>query len=109
MGKDLRGKDLITLRDNFHKLEDCFKEIKIELDSFCEKGNQAAAKRARKKLMEITRIAKTVRNLIQDAKINAIEYPSKNLSSPGKEKHNSDKILNRLNPKLIDLVGIDKN
>ena len=109
MSKKLRSKDLISLKDSFHKFETCYKDIKIEFDNFCEKSNQNAAKRARKKLMEITRLAKEIRNSIQSAKENAIEDSTKIVSTIKPEnKDESQRILKKLNPRLEEMVGLDK-
>ncbi len=45
-----------------------FGQFLIEYESFDQKGNKAAAVRARKNLLEVGRLTKTMRNEIQERK-----------------------------------------
>ena len=54
--------------ENHLKLKALFEEYQIEQDKFENKGVKASATRARKALMEITKLAKVRRVEIQDKK-----------------------------------------
>ena len=45
-----------------------FEEFTSDMEKFNEKGNKAAGTRARKSLMEISKLCKTLRSEIQDSK-----------------------------------------
>jgi hypothetical protein len=47
-----------------------------QLDSFVEKGNKSAARKSRKNLMNLQKLGKTLRNLIQEGKETLIEEAS---------------------------------
>lgn len=47
--------------DNFEELELLINQLKVDLEKFYHKGNQAASVRARKKLQEIKEQAQTIR------------------------------------------------
>lgn len=51
--------------DEFKKL---FDEFLVDYDSFTDKGNKAAARRARKALLEMGKLTKVVRAEIQEAR-----------------------------------------
>jgi hypothetical protein len=56
--------------EKFNDLKGLFDSLSVEVDSFYNKGNKAAAKRARKALQEIGNITKVFRKEISE-KVNA--------------------------------------
>ena len=54
--------------DNLEKIQDQFADFLVEYNNFNSKGNKSAGTRARKALMEITKLAKDIRKEIQDKK-----------------------------------------
>ena len=54
--------------DNLEKIQDQFADFLVEYNTFSAKGNKSAGTRARKALMEITKLAKDIRKEIQDKK-----------------------------------------
>lgn len=57
--------ELIQMKDELNALVEVFN---TEVTKFIEKGNKAAATRARKTLLEIGKMTKTARVLIQESK-----------------------------------------
>jgi ElaB/YqjD/DUF883 family membrane-anchored ribosome-binding protein len=53
---------------NIEKLAENYKHFSTDVESFLEKGNKSAATRARKALMEISKLCKDVRRQIQEIK-----------------------------------------
>lgn len=56
------------MSDTFETLKLQFGQFLIEYENFDQKGNKAAALRARKNLLEIGKLTKTMRGEIQDKK-----------------------------------------
>lgn len=56
------------MSDTFETLKLQFGQFLIEYDNFDQKGNKAAALRARKNLLELGKLTKTMRGEIQDRK-----------------------------------------
>jgi len=54
--------------DNLENIQDQFANFLVEYNTFNSKGNKSAGTRARKALMEITKLAKDIRKEIQDKK-----------------------------------------
>ncbi|KAK4535148.1 hypothetical protein CDCA_CDCA04G1173 [Cyanidium caldarium] len=52
----------------FQQLKEAFEAVHEDATKFFEKGNKAAAVRARKKLLELREIAQEMRKLIQETK-----------------------------------------
>ena len=49
-------------------LSENFEHFNVDVSSFLEKGNKSAATRARKSLLEISKLCKDIRKQIQDIK-----------------------------------------
>lgn len=56
------------MSDVFEALKREFGQFLTEYESFDQKGNKAAAVRARKNLLEIGKLTKAMRNVIQERK-----------------------------------------
>lgn len=56
------------INHNINNLKDNFSHFESDVDSFLSKGNKSAATRARKSLLEISKLCKEVRKQIQDIK-----------------------------------------
>lgn len=56
------------MSDVFEALKLEFGQFLIEFENFDQKGNKAAAVRARKNLLEIGKLTKTMRGVIQERK-----------------------------------------
>lgn len=56
--------------EKFNELSTLLTQLSADVDGFYNKGNKAAARRARKSLQEITKIAKEFRKEISE-KVNA--------------------------------------
>ena len=59
---------LKTMSETIQQLADAFADWQVNDAKFTEKGNKAAGTRARKALMEFTKLAKTRRAEISEAK-----------------------------------------
>lgn len=53
---------------NINNLKENFSHFEADVESFLAKGNKSAATRARKSLLEISKLCKDVRKQIQDIK-----------------------------------------
>ncbi len=53
---------------NINNLKENFNHFEADAESFLSKGNKSAATRARKALLEISKLCKEVRKQIQDIK-----------------------------------------
>ena len=53
---------------NIEKLADNYKHFSADVENFLAKGNKSAATRARKALLEISKLCKDVRKQIQEIK-----------------------------------------
>lgn len=100
-------KDIITLIDQIHSFDACYQEIKADLSLFCEKNNHSAARRARKNLQAIKKMATEIRMAIQAAKKRTVRAvpPEKPAEAPSQGLL-SERALRRL--KVSDLIGLDK-
>jgi hypothetical protein len=68
----LNPKDQKAIHEFSTHLQQIYDQMRQELNKFCLNANKAAARRSRKFLMEMTRKAKELRNVIQEAKDNII-------------------------------------
>lgn len=64
------------LEKGFAEYETSFDEFKNGLTKFVESGNKSAAKSARMALMSMTKMAKSLRGLIQDSKAALVQEPA---------------------------------
>jgi hypothetical protein len=58
----------MSIEHNINDINDNFDHFKGDIDLFLEKGNKSAATRARKALLEISKLCKDIRKEIQDIK-----------------------------------------
>lgn len=57
-----------NIEDNKSDINVYFENFSTDVDLFLEKGNKAAATRARKSLLEISKLCKEIRKQIQEKK-----------------------------------------
>ena len=53
---------------NIEKLSENYEHFSTDVESFLEKGNKAAATRARKALLEVSKLCKDIRKQVQEIK-----------------------------------------
>ena len=109
MKLSLEAKDVVKLRDLFHKFESLYKDTEKEFRKFCENNNHKAAVRARKDFQEMKKMTVELRNAIQEAKKRSKEAKSpKAFRTPLYSERETHWLLEKVNPKLADLVGTKK-
>lgn len=59
---------ITSIEKNFNSLDSSYNTFKINLEKFLDNANKTSAKDARANLMDINKLNKELRNLIQDAK-----------------------------------------
>ena len=59
---------MTDIENNINSLKENYTHFAADVASFTEKGNKAAATRARKALLDISKLCKDVRKQIQDIK-----------------------------------------
>jgi archaellum component FlaC len=59
---------MTDIENNINSLKENYEHFTADVTNFTEKGNKAAATRARKALLEISKLCKDVRKQIQEIK-----------------------------------------
>ena len=59
---------MTDIENNINSLKENYEHFTADVDSFTERGNKAAATRARKALLEISKLCKDIRKQIQEIK-----------------------------------------
>jgi hypothetical protein len=59
---------MTEIKQNIDKLKENYENFAADVESFTEKGNKSAGTRARKALMDISKLCKEVRKQIQEIK-----------------------------------------